>query len=113
VFLQDLQEVLRQDKKLLYSDSAPDRVGVTAAKAKEVVRKTLNKRKNRFQQPVNNNRSDSASTADISSLPQANNDAPGVQFCRAVGAAPQWPHRGAAPRGPHQQLGNIRARIKI
>jgi hypothetical protein len=76
VFLQDLQEVLRQDKKLLYGDSVLERVGETAAKAKEVVRKTFNKLKDRFQQQVNNNRSDSASTAEISSSPQDINDAP-------------------------------------
>jgi DENN (AEX-3) domain/ENTH domain len=51
VYIQDLSEVLKQDKRFVYGEeSALEKVGETAQKAKEVVRKTFNKLRDRFQQ---------------------------------------------------------------
>jgi DENN (AEX-3) domain len=83
VLIQDLSEVLRQDKRLLYGDSALERVGETAAKAKEVVRKTFNKLRDRFQQQVlsaaggtgggSGQKSDHGSVAELSQTSDSDN----------------------------------------
>lgn len=48
--VQDLLDILKQDKKLLHGDSTLERVGETAAKAKEVLKKSFFKLRDRFQQ---------------------------------------------------------------
>ena len=53
VLIQHILDILKADKKARYGDSALERVGETAAKAKEVLKKSFFKLRDRFQQRDN------------------------------------------------------------